>query len=170
MSLKRVLIYCRVSSPKQAKEDRYSLPTQEKEVREYLAKTGGYKVVVVEYEEGVSAHRFDRPAMERVLSRAENGEIDVVACAKVDRLARGRIVDAMLEAALSECGVDIIYINRDTSTPEGRLLVNIEKDFAEWERERIIERTSKGKLASARAGKVPGHRFVPYGYTKTPDQ
>src|SRR5207247_6641015 len=121
------------------------------------------RVVAVEAEQ-VSGTKLRRVGFDRILDLAEDRLIDVVVVAKVDRFATGRLVDAMLESALKELGVELLYVGRDTATPEGRLLVNIEKDFAEWERERILERLNGGKFRAARKGKVICTWMAPYGY------
>ena len=58
----------------------------------------------------------------------------------------------------------------DTSTSIGRMLVQLLGVFAEFERETIIDRVTKGMAAKAAKGKWPGGRR-PYGYhvgTATP--
>src|SRR5438034_5159528 len=124
--IKDAAVYCRVSSTNaSAMSDGTSLEGQEEMYREYLDKLGGYRVVAVEAEQ-VSGTKLRRAGFDRILDLAEDRLIDVVVVAKVDRFARGRLVDAMLESALKELGVELLYVGRDTATPEGRLLVNIE--------------------------------------------
>jgi site-specific DNA recombinase len=133
--MKTCAIYARVSSAGQLEGT--SLDAQVKTCREY-ASAQGYRIVeggIVQ--EDISGAVLNRPGLNTIMHMAARKEIDAVILAKVDRLARGRIVDALLEADLRSYGIEVLYVNRDTTTPEGRLLVNIEKDFAEWERERI---------------------------------
>ena len=158
----KVAIYARVSTGGQVEGT--SLDGQIDKCRAE-AEAKGYDIVAELREEGVSGAKLDRPSMSRLLSMAVRRDIDAVLLAKVDRLARGRLVDALLEGELLKSGVKVLYVGRDTSTKEGRLLVNIEKDFAEWERETIRERLMGGKLRRAAEGKImqSGKRAA-YGY------
>lgn len=160
--MKRCAIYARVSSSGQVENT--SIDTQ-LELCRTEATAKGYTVIAELREEGVSGAKYDRPSMSELLLLASTHRIDVVLLAKVDRLARGRLVDSALEAELLRSGVQVHYVGRDTSTKEGRLLVNIEKDFAEWEREAIAERTHKGKDATIRQGKIIPTRHTAIGYT-----
>lgn len=161
----RVAGYARVSTAGQASEGT-SLDSQLEAIREE-AERRGYELVAELREEGVSGAKVDRPSLNKLMQLAEEGQIDAVLLSKVDRLARGRLVDALLEAELQKSGVKLLYIGRDTNTAAGRLLVNIEKDFAEWEREVIKERTSLGKARATREGRIAaggGAYYTPYAF------
>lgn len=49
-------------------------------------------------------------------------------------------------------------------SPEGKMLLGMQGLFAEYERAKILERTRRGKLHSARSGHIVGG-IAPYGYT-----
>lgn len=83
---------------------------------------------------------------------------DVVIVTKYDRLARSlrdliEIVEAIREhgAGFRSLGEDI-----DTTTPAGRLVFHVFGSIAEFERERIVERTMEGLSAARRRGRVGG--------------
>jgi site-specific DNA recombinase len=166
--MKTAAIYARVSTGEQVSGT--SLDSQVKACREY-AHRQGYRIVEAGIiQESISGTELNRPGLGKVMEMAARKEIDTLILAKVDRLARGRMVDSLLEADLRSWGIEVLYVNRDTGTSEGRLLVNIEKDFAEWERERISERTWGGKMDRAqqqaldpKQGLMSG-RMPPYGY------
>lgn len=161
--ISRIAIYARVSGEKQVNGT--SLDDQTDKCKQEAAQKG-WTVVETFREEGVSGAKVYRAAIIRLIGLAATGQIDAVLLAKVDRLARGRVVDALLVSELEKHGVKVVYVGRDTSTKEGRLLVNIEKDFAEWEREVIAERMWGGKLRRALEGKVMNSpRRATYGYT-----
>lgn len=160
--MKRAAIYARVSTGNQV--DNTSLDGQITVCRQEAA-SKGYTVVSELREEGVSGSKYDRPSMSELLLLASTKRIDVVLLAKVDRLARGRVVDALLEGELNRAGVEVHYVGRDTSTTGGRLLVGIEKVIAEWEHETIRDRTLDGKNATVRAGKIIPTRHTAIGYT-----
>ncbi|WP_338551175.1 recombinase family protein [Roseovarius phycicola] len=85
---------------------------------------------------------------------------DVVIVTKYDRLARSlrdliEIVDQIREkgAGFRSLGEDI-----DTTTPAGRLVFHVFGSIAEFERERIVERTKEGLAAARKRGRIGGRR------------
>ena len=105
-----------------------------------------------------------------MLKDAEAGHFRLVVVTKLDRFMRN--VLEMLNAIeeLARHGVAFVAINegidtRDTGT--GRLVLTIFSAIAEWERDRILERSTEGILATARKGGLLGG-FVPYGYNYVP--
>jgi DNA invertase Pin-like site-specific DNA recombinase len=83
---------------------------------------------------------------------------DVVVVAKYDRLARSlkdllEIVDLIQSrgAGFRSIGEDI-----DTTTPAGRLVFHVFASIAQFERERIVERTKEGLAAARGRGRIGG--------------
>lgn len=85
---------------------------------------------------------------------------------EVDRLARNRFKQMAVENDLQAQGVKVEYaIGQYADTAEGRLLKGLMSEFAEYEREKIKQRTTRGKLRSSQAGNVTtGGSKAPYGY------
>jgi len=119
----------------------------------------------VEYlDDGVSGgetkggKKVKRPAYDRLVAAIAAGEVDTVVVARLDRLARTtrRVVDFM--ALCEEQGVRFVALDfgADSSTPAGRLVLQIMAAFAEWEREQIRERTRAGLAAARASGKQVG--------------
>ena len=110
------------------------------------------------FEETASGGRWDRPELHRLLNRLVEG--DVVVVWKLDRLSRSlkdllHIMDKIQSAG---AGFRSLTENIDTTTPAGRMMMQMVGCFAEFERAMIRERTMAG-LASARAqGRVGGRR------------
>jgi DNA invertase Pin-like site-specific DNA recombinase len=110
------------------------------------------------FEEAASGGRWDRPELRRMLDHLREG--DTVVVWKLDRLSRSlkdvlHIMERILEAA---AGFRSVTENIDTTTPAGRMMMQMVGSFAEFERAMIRERTSAG-LAIARAeGRVGGRR------------
>lgn len=97
-----------------------------------------------------------RPELGRLLSELREG--DVVVVTKYDRLARSlkdllEIVDLIQTrgAGFRSLGEDI-----DTTTPAGRLVFHVFASIAQFERERIVERTKEGLEAARKRGRVGG--------------
>lgn len=97
-----------------------------------------------------------RPELDRLLDQLRQG--DVITVAKYDRLARSLrdlldIVDTIQArgAEFRSLAEDI-----DTTTPAGRLVFHVFASIAQFERERISERTKEGLEAARKRGRVGG--------------
>src|SRR6267378_4698504 len=102
------------------------------------------------YRENASGGRWDRPELNRLLDQLRKGDVLVVW--KLDRLSRSlRDVLTIMER-LSDGGAGFRSLTEaiDTTTPAGRMMMQMVGAFAEFERAMIRERTQAG-LAVARA-------------------
>jgi len=110
------------------------------------------------FEEAASGGRWDRPELHRMLDQLREG--DTVVVWKLDRLSRSLkdVLHIMERIAAAGAGFRSVTENIDTTTPAGRMMMQMVGSFAEFERAMIRERTSAG-LAVARAeGRVGGRR------------
>lgn len=137
-----IIGYARVST------DDQSLDSQ----TDALSAAGAEKV----FADKISGSRRARPELDRMLEQLRDG--DVVTVTKYDRLARSlkdllEIVEAVRERG---AGFRSLAEDIDTTTPAGRLVFHVFASIAQFERERISERTKEG-LASARMrGRIGG--------------
>ena len=97
-----------------------------------------------------------RPELDRLLSELRAG--DVVVVTKYDRLARSlkdllEIVDVIQAKG---AGFRSLAEDIDTTSPAGRLVFHVFASIAQFERERIIERTKEGLAAARKRGRVGG--------------
>ena len=97
-----------------------------------------------------------RQQLDQLLKELRSG--DVVVVTKYDRLARSlkdllEIVDLIQAkgAGFRSLGEDI-----DTTTPAGRLVFHVFASIAQFERERIVERSKEGLAAARKRGRVGG--------------
>ena len=110
------------------------------------------------FEEAASGGRWDRPILHDMLRQLREG--DVVVVWKLDRLSRSlkdllHLIERIKEA---DAGFRSLTESIDTTTPAGRMMMQMVGSFAEFERAMIRERTSAG-LALARAeGRMGGRR------------
>lgn len=145
----RAVGYIRVSTVDQA-ETGHSLDAQRRRIEAYC-QARGWELVNVYADEGKSATKR-RPAFEQMVADVLADGVSHVVAIKLDRL--GRSAKQMLDFydQLESKGVGIVTIDDgiDTSTAIGRMFRTIVAAFAEFERERISERTRDG-LAEARA-------------------
>ncbi|MBT8224108.1 MAG: recombinase family protein [Dactylosporangium sp.] len=122
-------------------------------------------VLVAEYSDDASGATTDRPELQRALGAAKSGRYDILLVYRVDRFSR-RLCDLLTllrqldEASVAFCSATEPF---DTSTPIGRMLIQLLGVFAEFERETIIDRVINGMRAKAAKGKWPGGTR-PYGY------
>ncbi len=110
------------------------------------------------FEESASGGRWDRPELHRMLDQLREG--DTVVVWKLDRLSRSLkdVLHIMERIAEAGAGFRSVTENIDTTTPAGRMMMQMVGSFAEFERAMIRERTSAG-LAVARAeGRIGGRR------------
>ena len=110
------------------------------------------------FEEAASGGRWDRPELHRMLDQIREG--DTVVVWKLDRLSRSLkdVLHIMERIAEAGAGFRSVTENIDTTTPAGRMMMQMVGSFAQFERAMIRERTSAG-LAIARAeGRVGGRR------------
>jgi DNA invertase Pin-like site-specific DNA recombinase len=108
--------------------------------------------------EFASGGRWDRPCLQNVLRELQAG--DTLCVWKLDRLSRSLSDMLQILKRLEEIGASFRSLTEsiDTSTPAGRMMMQMLGSFAEFEREMIRERTRLG-LARARVeGRVGGRR------------
>src|ERR671924_1220107 len=110
------------------------------------------------YREKASGGRWDRPELHRLLDQLRKRDVLVVW--KLDRLSRSLrdVLTIMERLSEAEAGFRSLTEAIDTTTPAGRMMMQMVGAFAEFERAMIRERTQAG-LAVARAeGRVGGRR------------
>lgn len=163
----RAVIYVRVSTDGQER-DGTSLESQEAACLAF-AQSAGWSVTA-RIRDTASGFTLDRPGMDQVRQLIRQGTVDVLLAHAVDRLSRnqnhiGVLFDEVQQAgARLECATE-----KFEDTPEGRFILAARAFIAEVERAKIIERTTRGKTARARSGKLPqatgkgiyGYRYNP---------
>jgi DNA invertase Pin-like site-specific DNA recombinase len=110
------------------------------------------------FEEIASGGRWDRPELHRMLDQLRDG--DTVVVWKLDRLSRSLkdVLHIMERIADAGAGFRSITENIDTTTPAGRMMMQMVGSFAEFERAMIRERTAAGIAAARAEGRVGGRR------------
>ena len=110
------------------------------------------------FEEAASGGRWDRPELHRMLDQLREG--DTVVVWKLDRLSRSLkdVLHIMERISNAGAGFRSITENIDTTTPAGRMMMQMVGAFAEFERAMIRERTSAGLAAARAEGRIGGRR------------
>ena len=158
------VVYLRVSTDGQTQEQKYGLSTQWEDIAKY-AEQNNINVVETYTEAGVSGSLIDRPMLNKILKDAEAGKFQYVIVAKLDRVARDLMAQLWIEKELLKKGIEIISVAEPmrATDPTGQLFRHIIGAFAQFERARINERMSGGRLQKAKKGGYAGGR-VPIGY------
>ena len=106
--------------------------------------------------EKVSGTRTARPQLERLIDQLRPG--DVVVVTKYDRLSRSLqdLLGIVARIQAAGAGFRSLAEDIDTTTPAGRLVFHVFASIAQFERERIAERTREGLTAARRRGRVGG--------------
>ena len=118
-----------------------------------LTKLGCQKI----YQEKVSSGK-ERPQLIKMIENLREG--DSVMVWKLDRLARSlkELINLVETFRLKKVNFTSIKDSIDTSTVQGRLLLNIFGSLAEFERDTICERTKAGLSAAKARGRMGGKK------------
>ncbi|MBI3412988.1 MAG: recombinase family protein [Candidatus Aenigmarchaeota archaeon] len=167
--MKTAAIYTRVSTTRQ-KEEGTSLETQLERCLA-LAKAKGYEVPdEFIFKEDYSGATLDRPLLMHARLLLKEKKIDAFIVHSTDRLARNPIHIAIIAEECEKRKVELIFVTEPLdNTPEGQLIRYVIGYAAQIEKEKILERTTRGKKMRALRGKIPsaGHTS-PYGYRYIP--
>jgi len=161
----RSAIYCRVSTDKQEHEGT-SLDTQGAACREEAAKQGLTVADERVYRETWSGKTRERPQLTRLREAVRGREIDAVIVYAVDRLSRNQTDIFLLLDEMDKANVLFICVTEPfENTPMGKAFLSMRAAFGEMEREKIKERVTRGRIAKAKAGKIPCGGHTAYGWT-----
>ena len=108
------------------------------------------------FKEQLSSVDTKWPELERALDYVREGDTLVVT--KLDRLARSMANLVEITGMLKAKGVElkVLALNLDTSTPTGKLMLNMLGSIAEFERELMLERQREGVAKAKAEGKYKG--------------
>lgn len=170
--LVRCAIYTRKSTDEGLDQDFNSLDAQRESAEAYILshKHEGWVCLPERYDDGgFTGGNMERPALKRLLTDIEAGEIDCVVVYKVDRLSRSLLDFARIMETFEKHGVSFVSVTQqfNTTNSMGRLTMNILLSFAQFEREIIAERTRDKMSAARRKGKWMGGGLV-LGYDVAP--
>jgi site-specific DNA recombinase len=157
--------YTRISHLDQSK---YSLPSQ-REACLKLAAERGYRTSdeFCFCDDGGLSTELDRAALTSLREAARAGLIQAVVIHSLDRLSRQMVHQLLLLEEFQKRGVEVLFVDAPTdATPEGKMLLMMRGMFAEYERAKIRERTSRGQRRRAQENKICCR--APYGYVATP--
>ncbi len=138
--MKRVALYCRVSTVEQHVENQLI------QLRDLSAKRG-YQIVG-EYIDRISGVKSRRPGLDALMKDARRGKFDLVFVAGFDRIARSLKDFLQILDELESLGIEFSSAREaiDTSGPMGRLLLTLIGSMSALERDLLKDRVRQGLM------------------------
>lgn len=145
-------------------ENSISIESQLEIIKNYFSKENCHYTVYSD--DGFSGGSTNRPAFQKMIDDAMNNKYDVIACYKLDRMARNTLDFLNTFEELKKINVDLICVqdNYDPRTPSGKMMMTLLASLAEMERENIKRRAIDGMYSLAKQGRWSGGT-PPYGCT-----
>jgi len=158
---KKIAIYCRVSTALQEQEK--TIDSQLAELRE-ICKSQGVQIVKEYIDDGWSGATLDRPGLDQLRHDVKEGLFEALYVHSADRLSRNLYHQGIIVEELKKKEIEIFIKDKPIAdTPDGKFMFNIMGAVAEYEKEKILERTRRGRLFKAREKGIVGY-MPPYGY------
>lgn len=171
--MRKVAIYCRVSTEEQARVEEGSIKNQAEILSKYIdaenMKEGKWGTLVDIYkDEGYSAKSLNRPELKRLLLDISKRRVNTVLLTEISRMSRSVRDWIDLRTFFSEHDATFIATRQkfDTSTAMGRAMLDFAIQFSQLEREMTVERVKASYHARVSRGLWPGGP-IPYGLDKT---
>jgi site-specific DNA recombinase len=155
----RAVIYARYSSDNQRVE---SIEDQQEVCRRYITQNG-WTLTGTYDDAAISGSARFRPGFQRLLADAEARRFDIVVCEAIDRLSRKLADVADFHDRLVFHKVKMFATNLGEITP---MHVGVMGMMAQAYISDLRDKTKRGQLGRARAGKIPGG--LAYGYEVVP--
>ncbi|MFM7534730.1 MAG: recombinase family protein [Acidimicrobiales bacterium] len=164
--LARAVVYLRVSTKDQAERggeaEGFSIPAQ-REACGRKAKSLDAVVVEEFIDAGESAKTAHRPELQRMLKYVAENDVRYVIVHKVDRLARNRLDDALINMEIGKAGATLVSCTENIDeTPSGALMHGIMSSIAEFYSRNLANEVVKGSVEKAKKGGTIGR--APTGY------
>ncbi len=172
----RVAMYLRVSTADQGRRG-FSIPEQRRACLEKAAALararaattgGGAELETAEFVDTAGGDLLERPELEQARRYVAAARPDYFVCLDPDRFSRATHQAILVANEIEAAGTRLEFVQHDyQATSEGRLFFTLRVAIAEYEKAKIIERTSRGKRGKLAAGGIP-HRIHVYGYDHRP--
>lgn len=166
-------IYVRLSQEDRRAGESLSIEHQKLILTKYVREQG-WNLVDTYVDDGFSGTDFNRPSVQRLLSDAQTGRINLIICKDLSRFGRnyievGQYIDYIFPLhnirfiALND---NVDTANRDSNAMEMMPVINL---FNEWHASSTSKKIKAVNLANAKAGKYTCANAA-YGYTKADDE
>ena len=174
--MRKIAIYCRVSTEEQAKNKEGSITSQIQRLNTKVEEKNRYesgkwgKVVRVYEDAAYSGKNTNRPEFQRMLADVKRKRIDTILVTELSRLSRSvtDFLGFIQELENNGCGFICLQYDFDTTSPAGKVFMTIIMALAQFERELTAERVKNNFYARALRGlSNGGNPFL--GYDKDPE-
>jgi DNA invertase Pin-like site-specific DNA recombinase len=163
--------YIRVSKVGGRAGESFISPTVQRETIESWAKLRGVEIGAWHEDLDQSGGKLDRPGLSAMLERIENSESEGVVVARLDRLSRLGVADALkLVERITDAGGSItaVDLGLDPTTPVGEFGVTVMLAMARMERRRLGDAWGDAKSRAMERGAKIGP--TPFGYRRRTDE
>ena len=158
--MKKVAIYCRVSTDEQAKNKEGSITSQVQRLEMKVNEKNCYennkwgKIIDIYKDEAYSGKNTDRPEFQRMLADVKSKRINTILATELSRLSRSVTDFLNFIKELEDQGCDFICLQYDfdTTSPAGKVFMTIIMALAQFERELTAERIKNNFYARALRG------------------
>lgn len=167
-----VASYERVSTMLQGSEG-FGLDWMDRVIDDYVARHPHWTLPAhLRFRDGetddASGKLYDLPGLLAALAAAKRGEFTLLVCPRVDRFSRDLEKAIHFENQFERYGVRVVYPqfgdgDRPLSSTE-KLIKRTLQNFAEFDYDEIIAKTTNGRREKARRGMVVGANVAPFGY------
>lgn len=166
-------IYVRLSQEDMRAGESLSIEHQKLILTKYVREQG-WNLVDTYVDDGFSGTDFNRPSVQRLLSDAQTGRINLIICKDLSRFGRNYIeVCQYIDYIFPLHNIRFIALNdnvdtanRDSNAMEMMPVINL---FNEWHASSTSKKIKAVNLANAKAGKYTCANAA-YGYTKADDE
>ena len=166
-------IYVRLSQEDMRAGESLSIEHQKLILTKYVCEQG-WNLVDTYVDDGFSGTDFNRPSVQRLLSDAQTGRINLIICKDLSRFGRnyievGQYIDYIFPLhnirfiALND---NVDTSNRDSNAMEMMPVINL---FNEWHASSTSKKIKAVIEANAREGRYKSS-YAAYGYTKADDE
>ena len=159
------VIYCRVSTDEQ-RETGLSLESQEASCRGFAA-AQGWKILRVVYEDHSAFYLEERQVFQSVREDIRLGRANILLSHAFDRLTRNQDHAGQIFRSIREYGGELWCVEEGAigiGESTGKFMGNVYAYLAEQEREKIRERTMRGRKQRLLNGKIHNAGVPLYGY------
>jgi len=157
-------VYLRVSTESQRQQQ--TIQSQRETVLTH-ANERGWQInpALIFTDDGYSGARLDRPGLDALRDHVVQGTLGYVLALSPDRISRKFAHQVLLHEEFARYNTKFVFVNTpDADTPQQVLLQQILSAISEYERDRIAERSRRGKIYRARQGSLNMISRPPYGY------
>jgi site-specific DNA recombinase len=161
-----IVLYLRVSTEEQARRG-YSLPEQREACRQrarLLAQELGQPAEIREFVDTFGGDVLERPVLEELRAFIHQERPAWFICMDPDRFARNLSAQLLITEEIERAGTRLAFVQHNYErTPEGQLFYQLRGAVSQFEKAKILERTSRGKQGKIKAGRRP-NGAAPFGY------